>query len=433
MPSNRPRHTFLALILSGPLAAGWVAAAPVTISTPFMNLEHRAVNSLGFGAGNFLRIGANSVTPNGLAGTTGVGTTTNLVTGATVTRTINFDPGPTIPNFFDRYMADDRALYGPWSMRFTNGTDTATTTVSMNVNAQQAPFVNSITLSGTSANPTFSWTPPPGASVNGYRLNIFDKGLIGPGNNGQVASRNVQPSTTSYTVNAADFTVPGYAFTQGRNYSIEISLIQTRDGSSTNLGNANLQAIARVYADFTPSNAGGPVVNLPVVLANGSYQFNMTVQAGQTYYIDPEVAIGYDYAIGALGDPNFQSLDLPDNIGDGLYDIFGYDSAGALVLLAHDWNGANVFDFGNGGLSRFRVMGIETAAGINPGNTTAFITGLTFTANGMFTGTQTPITVTVNVPEPATPALVVLALASLGFVRRKARAAAPLAPRWAAT
>ena len=426
----------LAALLSG-LAPAAALAAPVTITTPFMNLEHRAVNSLGFGAGNFLRIGANSVTPNGLAGTTGVGTTTNLVTGATVTRTINFDPGPSIPNFFDRYMADDRALYGPWNMRFTNGADTASTTVSMNVNAQQAPFVNSITLSGTSANPTFSWTPPPGAAVNGYRLNIFDKGLIGPGNNGQVASRNVQPSTTSYTVNAADFTVPGYAFTQGRNYSIEISLIQTRDGSSTNLGNANLQAIARVYADFTPSNAGGPVVNLPVVLANGSFQFNMTVQAGQTYYIDPEVAIGYDYAIGALGDPNFQSLDLPDDIGDGLYDIYGYDAAGMLVLLAHDWHGANVFDFGNGGLSRFRVMGIETAAGINPGNTTAFITGLTFAGSGMFTGTQTPITVTVNVPEPATPALVALALFSLGLLRsRKPRqettAAAPWARRSAA-
>ena len=223
MTLNRPSHSLLALFLAGPLAAGLVAAAPVTITTPFMNLERRPVNSLGFGAGSFLRIGASSVTPDGLAGTTGVGTTTNLVTGATVTRTINFDPGPSIPNFFDRYIADDRALYGPWAMRFTNGSDTATTTVSMNTSAQQAPFVNSITLSGTSANPTFSWTPPPGATVNGYRLNIFDKALIGPGNNGQVASRNVQPSTTSYTVNAADFTVPGYAFTQGRNYSIEIS------------------------------------------------------------------------------------------------------------------------------------------------------------------------------------------------------------------
>ena len=63
-------------------------------------------------------------------------------------------------------------------------------------------------------------------------------------------------------------------------------------------------------------------------------------------------------------------------------------------------------------------MGIETAAGINPGNTTAFITGLTFTANGMFTGTQTPITVTIDVPEPSTLALVGIAMLGLAWRRR---------------
>jgi hypothetical protein len=409
---QRSLLTAAAVVTVAVLGAASAWAAPVVINTPFMNLEHRAVNSLGFGAGTFLRIGANAVTPNGDGGTVGVGTTTNLVTGAAVSRSINFNPGPAIPNFFSRYLADDRALYGPWTLTFSNGADRASAVVDLADNAQQAPFVNSISLSGTSANPTFAWTPPTGATVNGYRVNIYDKALVTATNNGQVSSTNLQPSVTSFTVDARDFTVPGYAFTQGHNYSIEISLIQTKDGSSTNLGNANLQAIARVYADFTPTQAGGPVVNLPVVLSNGSYQFNMTVQAGQTYYIDPEVAVGYEYATGD-GDfePNFLSVDLPDDIGDGLYDIAARNLFGQWVTVAHDWRGTDVFNFGPDGVNRFRVTGIETSAGLNPGSTTAFITGLTFTGSGTFTGTQTPITVSLNdVPEPPTLALAALAL-----------------------
>ena len=316
---------------------------------------------------------------------------------------------------------------GPWTLTFSNGADSAQAVVSLPAGQTQAPFVNSITLSGSSVTPTFSWTPPPGAVVNGYRINIYDKSLITATNNGQVTSTNLQPNVTSYTVKPSDFQVPGFGFQPGHDYSIEIGLLETKDGTSTNLLNSNLAAISRYYADFNPSSAGGFPVNLPVTLANGSYQFNITVVAGQTYYIDPAVATGYDYRIGA-GNPDFKSVVLPTGIGDGLYDIYGLAGGGRLTLLAHDWAGGAVFDFAGAGVSEFMVRGIETSAGLNPADPTAFVTGLTFEGDGLFTGTQTPITADVGaVPEPGTNALLLLGMGILGvgWFRRQKPAVPP--------
>lgn len=385
-------------------------ADPVTIVQPFMNLENDGINSLGFAAGDFLRIGATSVTPNFDDGTFGYGTTTNLLTNQPVSRTIYFDPGPAIPNFFARYLTDNPALYGPWVLTFVNGSQSNQAVVSLPAGQTQAPFVNSITLSGTSQNPTFSWTPPSGTAVNGYRINIYDKSLISNTNNGDVASANLQPSTTSFTVNASDFTAPGYSFQLGRNYSISIDLIQTKDDSSSNLANSNVAAISRAYADFTPSATSGPPVNLPVTLVNGQFQFNIAVVPGQTYYIDPAVAAGYDYRIGA-GNPDFKSVVLPTNVGDGLYDIYGIGPGNQTTLLAHDWAGGTVFDFAGNGVSAFRVSGIDPADGLDPADVTAFVTGLTFEGSGLFTGTQTPLVVNLTaVPEPCVWCLMLLSL-----------------------
>ncbi len=418
---SKPRCTPMAAVLVASLLLPAAWAAPVTISVPFMNLENRNINSLGFSTGQAFRIGANSVLPNVNGGTTGLGSTVNLQTGATVTRVINGSSSPLLPNFFERRLAINPALLGPWTLTFTNGVDSSQAVVSLPAGATVLPFVNSVTLAGSSAKPEFSWTPPPGVRVDGYRLNVYDKSLVGPGNSGQVSSRSVGPGQTSYVVDGADFTVPGYAFVLGRAYSLEISVIQTKDGSN-NFSNANLMSIARSYADFTAREGGGPLVNLPVVLENGAFKFDMAVQAGQTYYIDPEVAVGYDYAIGA-GDPNFRSVVLPSGIGDDLYDVFTLDGLGQWQLVAEELMAGQVFDFGLDGVGNFRVLGIEVAAALDPQSTTAFVTGLTFTRNGTFTGTQTPITVNTTVPEPPTLALVGLALWGLCSRRTAAQQA----------
>ena len=87
------------------------------------------------------------------------------------------------------------------------------------------------------------------------------------------------------------------------------------------------------------------------------------------------------------------------------------------------WNGSKfvfdanlaagqVYDFANGGVSAFEVLGISPKLALDPNNPTAFITGLTFEGAGTFTGSMTPITV----PELSTWAMLLTGFAGLGVV-----------------
>lgn len=64
-----------------------------------------------------------------------------------------------------------------------------------------------------------------------------------------------------------------------------------------------------------------------------------------------------------------------------------------------------------GGATRFEVIGIDPTLGLEPTDTTAFVTTLTFLTSGEFTGTQTPLLA--NVPEPASLALLGLGVLAL--------------------
>ena len=61
------------------------------------------------------------------------------------------------------------------------------------------------------------------------------------------------------------------------------------------------------------------------------------------------------------------------------------------------------------------------SANLDPSNVTAFVTGVTFTGNGLVTGTQTPIVLDVPaVPEPETYALLLAGLGLVAAAKRRA-------------
>jgi hypothetical protein len=161
-------------------------------------------------------------------------------------------------------------------------------------------------------------------------------------------------------------------------------------------------------------------VFLPEIATEGGvFQFNITgLQAGVVYPFDPIVAVGYEYQIGE-GDANFQSVVLP-LIGDGIFDLLLYKDGEYVLADTVTFNSEYVFD--DGGVDRFKILGIETTAGLDPTDVTAFVTGLSFVSNSSFTGTMTPITEEIGaVPVPASILMLGTAFFGFGVIARRKR------------
>ena len=316
---------------------------------------------------------------------------------------------------------------GAWDLTFRNGPDSALATTPTLAGAESpVPFPTSVTISGSGFTPTLSFTIPASFSPDAIRINIFDKSItLDNGTKDVVHSQALPAGTRSFVVPST--LSSGQPLKADNPYVLNIQVIETRghaDFSSNN--NALILRRSSSFFDFTPLTSGAPpVVLLPTVGPDpdptdsfgAPYQFSVGgIVAGEIIFVDPFVAIGYDFQIGA-GDPNFASVLLP-NVGDGVFDVI-FGAAEDQTVLA-----GSQFFFPVGGVDRFSVRGIETSAGLNPDDVTAFITGLSFTADGAFTGTQTPVLAFVPdgaVPAPATGLLLAFGLVAIAARRILAR------------
>lgn len=154
---------------------------------------------------------------------------------------------------------------------------------------------------------------------------------------------------------------------------------------------------------------------MPVLVEQG-YSFDFNVQANTVYFIDPLVAVGYDYQLSAADGQSFASVVVSTSAGDGVYRLSIWNGSGFEQVDELSVN--ETYNF-TGTVTRFRIDGIEVEAGLDPANPLAFVTGVSFTQTGAVNVLQTPITV--SVPEPATYAMLLGGLLALGWAARRRR------------
>ncbi len=169
----------------------------------------------------------------------------------------------------------------------------------------------------------------------------------------------------------ADGNAPG-SFPEGLNNAGQITGILT-DNAGACAQHGFIATPSYVPSGTTPS---------------GAYTFSLDVVPDTPYFLDPAVAIGYDYALGKK-DPRFASVRLPLGIGNNRF----------VLVVGHkgyDLNAGQLFDFRAHGYKKgvkgFRVACIDPAAQLDPVNSLAFPTEVTFMDAGLFTGTQQPLT-----------------------------------------
>lgn len=318
---------------------------------------------------------------------------------------------------------DNDALSG-WNLSVSNPNingGTAVTTVTPDLYPTRTPgHVTNVAISGASETPTLSWKHPDDSIHNAQSIFIWRTDLVDESGDSRppvLVHSDVLASSTS-----SSFTVPAdlnlgvsgnETLDPGGQYLLSIQL-DVLDESSDEF--YPLEGRSRSFFEFTPTAAspGGPTVFLPAVDEEGVFHFLVDVVEGEQVYIDPIVAVGYDYEVG-IGDPLFASFMLPE-IGDDLFDLFLFD-IGLNDFIFDQVVEAGVQFFFTDPVSKFRILGIETDAALDPSDPTAFITALTFDGNGSFTGTMTPITE--SVPEPGSIGLFALGLTALGAWRRK--------------
>jgi hypothetical protein len=401
----------LAMVIAGFFSSA--NASPITVNGIFQYLDHRGANDIGITPGQFIQFGATTVTPNGVQGTTGEAVGPNGLV-----RPLDPQNFTVNPNFFVGARTDTglQNSRGSWTLNFHNGTDnTSVQTQGISNAVQLVPFVNSVAIGGDGLKPTINWNAS--SNIDAVQIRIRDLGSdanLSSRFTADIIYQKVVTSTSSFVV------PPDLNLQSGHQYSIEIVQAVLRNDAQA-YSQSNILSQSRAFFNFTAQNqswTNSAFLPTVTIQPNGqpAYNFNVAnVQSGQTIFIDPLVAIGYHLQTGS-GDPNFRSVTMPLIVGTNSYTIILPNGEQVVVLPGQELNFTTLVGYANG-VSWFDIMGINPNSAVDPNDPTAFALGLSFVADGNFTGTMTPITLEVAaVPETSTWAMMILGFAGIGFI-----------------
>jgi hypothetical protein len=397
-------------------SAAAVSAETITIQNTFGFRDVRGVNSVGLSLGDRIIYG--------VSGTKPVGEAPNYVGTTAISRQgqlelpMSFVPSTVDPGEFVNSIPYDPVLTGPWEITITSpGLDPLVVYTPDIGDVDPIGPVTALKMSGPLTAPTFTWENP--AGIDDVNIVIWDLLAREPGG---IADRLYQefPGSAIQT-----YTVPNGVLQEDGLYSISVQA-RTKYPADDAQFAFQSRSVSRTFFDFATFPGVLPdSYYLPVVdssSGNPVFNFNNPVVAGLVEYYDPIVAIGYDYMIGD-GDPFFRSVVMP-SIGNGEFGLWLFDGLdfffGSTIFANEE------YFFAAGGVDRFRILGIDPGLGLNPNDPLAFATGLSFVADGRFTGTMTPITLEVPdrdavIPLPAGVWFVLSGLGALGLASSRGR------------
>ena len=162
------------------------------------------------------------------------------------------------------------------------------------------------------------------------------------------------------------------------------------------------------------------VALLPSTITDdGDFLFeNVSLEAGDPLYIDPEIAIGYDYSVEGSGatEAIFDTVRADPAVFDTFFTISYLDEDGNEVL--ETLTAGQVFEFPDElDVTSFRIADIDPFANLPADSPVAFATLLTF-RNDLINATVTQAPIAITVPEPSSAVLLIVGM-SAGLLRRR--------------